>query len=302
MKPCVNFPTRRDKPALVDRERGLIAVSQTGWDAAFRSPLACLRFAPLPAGTTRIELLLWHDLSHARDKPTWEPLHEQIAQATPFISWDKPSPEAARLWHRFCDRLGLDPTPPTFLAEHARRPLRWHRLFLAALVAAGLAVPTTALLWTRNAPDSAVRTESPPGSPVETAADAGPAASLPSAPPSDIADSVARTMPSEPASALAALTEARRLLQAGEPVPEALLGRLPEDIREMIRRLPGGGASPANDRAAPRLPWRAREMAERDANGVPVVPRSLPPVVVLPAPGGGETARIEDLGSFGFRP
>jgi hypothetical protein len=130
----------------------------------------------------------------------------------------------------------------------------------------------------------------------------------------DIQSASPSPMPSfEPnADALLALRELREVIQRGGRVDENLFRRLPRDIQDILRaegfappdsppEATGGAARPADA----RLPTGAVLRGGADAQGVPVLPRRLPPgdaaALPVPMPGGGDLREAEDFRAFGLQ-
>lgn len=123
--------------------------------------------------------------------------------------------------------------------------------------------------------------------------------------------SPARPMEAGANEALLALRELRLALQDGRAITPDLFRRLPEDVQRLLVSeglVESALLSPAPQpvREMPdRLPTGVLLRAGRDPNGVPVVPRRLPPGVVdgaLPPVGGGDLHRPRDFEAFGLRP
>jgi len=114
------------------------------------------------------------------------------------------------------------------------------------------------------------------------------------------------------ADALIALRELREVIQRGGRVDEALFRRLPLDIQDILRAeglAPQGAQSEASGEGSgsseARLPTGAVLRGGVDAQGVPVLPRRLPPgeaaSLPVPLPGGGDLRGAEDFQAFGLQ-
>jgi hypothetical protein len=114
------------------------------------------------------------------------------------------------------------------------------------------------------------------------------------------------------ADALIALRELREVIQRGGRVDEALFRRLPLDIQDILRAeglAPEGSPSQSSDegvrRSEARLPTGAVLRGGVDAQGVPILPRRLPPgepvTLPVPMPGGGDLRGAEDFRAFGLQ-
>lgn len=121
-------------------------------------------------------------------------------------------------------------------------------------------------------------------------------------------------MPSlEPnADALIALRELREVIQRGGRVDENLFRRLPQDIQDILRAegfAPQSSSSQTSGEGArsaeARLPTGAVLRGGTDAQGIPVLPRRLPPgepaTLPVPLPGGGDLRESEDFRAFGLQ-